>query len=69
MKIIKVDYGAVAQIAAICRCGRATVFRALRGITDSPQSREIRAIALTEEYGGRYIDLEETKPYSNGVGR
>lgn len=69
MRVLKVDYGVVRQIAIECDCTRQKVALALKGATSTPDSRKIRALAIAK-YNARAVkEVELTqKELLDGMG-
>lgn len=66
MKIIKVDFGVMQELAKECRCDRSTVARALKGLTTTVTARQIRALAIAK-YGGRVLRESELEPIEEAI--
>ncbi|WP_295990559.1 hypothetical protein [uncultured Alistipes sp.] len=61
MKYIELKQGKMAELVRRSGANRTTVWRALHYKVDSELSQKIRDLALTEELGGRLVEVQEVR--------
>lgn len=61
MKYIELKQGKMAELVRRSGANRTTVWRALHYKADSALSQKIRDLALTEELGGRLVEVQEVR--------
>lgn len=69
MRVLKVDYGEIKQLAAEAGCDRRTVSLALKGAIASPLARQVRALAIAKYNARALKEVELTqKELLDGMG-